>query len=83
MIILITLEVRGEIYMKLEPFRKLNQQRREEGEATYANPRNLTAGSLRQLDARLTSPPTDYQLLRCSPPTAFGEIDTRNLPLRN
>ncbi len=48
-------EVRGEIYMELEAFRKLNQQRREEGEATYANPRNLTAGSLRQLDARLTA----------------------------
>lgn len=49
------LEVRGEIYMELEAFRKINQQRREEGEATYANPRNLTAGSLRQLDARLTA----------------------------
>ncbi len=49
------LEVRGEIYMELEAFRKLNQQRREEGETTFANPRNLTAGSLRQLDARLTA----------------------------
>jgi len=49
------LEVRGEIYMELEAFQKLNQQRREEGEATFANPRNLTAGSLRQLDAKLTA----------------------------
>jgi len=49
------LEVRGEIYMELEPFRQLNQQRRDEGEPTFANPRNLTAGSLRQLDARLTA----------------------------
>ncbi len=49
------LEVRGEIYMELEPFQKLNQQRRENGEPTYANPRNLTAGSLRQLDAKLTA----------------------------
>ncbi|MCK4502786.1 MAG: NAD-dependent DNA ligase LigA, partial [Desulfuromonadales bacterium] len=49
------LEVRGEIYMELEPFRKLNQQRRDEGESTFANPRNLTAGSLRQLDAKLTA----------------------------
>jgi len=49
------LEVRGEIYMELEGFRKLNQQRREEGEPTFANPRNLTAGSLRQLDAKLTA----------------------------
>jgi DNA ligase (NAD+) len=50
-----TLEVRGEIYMELAAFRQLNEQRREEGEATYANPRNLTAGSLRQLDSRLTA----------------------------
>ncbi|MEA3363012.1 MAG: NAD-dependent DNA ligase LigA [Thermodesulfobacteriota bacterium] len=49
------LEVRGEIYMELAAFQKLNQQRREEGEPTFANPRNLTAGSLRQLDAKLTA----------------------------
>ncbi|WP_321395004.1 NAD-dependent DNA ligase LigA [uncultured Desulfuromusa sp.] len=49
------LEVRGEIYMELDAFRKLNLQRREEGGATYANPRNLTAGSLRQLDPKLTA----------------------------
>ena len=49
------LEVRGEVYMELDAFRKLNAQRREEGESTYANPRNLTAGSLRQLDAQLTA----------------------------
>jgi len=49
------LEVRGEVYMELEAFRRLNQQRREEGETTFANPRNLTAGSLRQLDAKLTA----------------------------
>jgi DNA ligase (NAD+) len=50
-----SLEVRGEVYMELEAFRKLNLQRREKGEPTYANPRNLTAGSLRQLDAKLTA----------------------------
>ncbi len=49
------LEVRGEIYMELAAFRKLNEQRREEGEATFANPRNVTAGSLRQLDSKLTA----------------------------
>jgi DNA ligase (NAD+) len=49
------LEVRGEVYMELEAFRELNRWRREEGESTYANPRNLTAGSLRQLDSRLTA----------------------------
>ena len=49
------LEVRGEVYMELEAFRALNSRRREEGGTTYANPRNLTAGSLRQLDPRLTA----------------------------
>ena len=49
------LEVRGEVYMELEAFRSLNSLRREEGQTTYANPRNLTAGSLRQLDPRLTA----------------------------
>lgn len=49
------LEVRGEIYMELDAFRKLNEQRREEGETTFANPRNVTAGSLRQLDSKLTA----------------------------
>lgn len=49
------LEVRGEVYMELEPFRRLNTLRREEGEKTFANPRNATAGSLRQLDPRITA----------------------------
>ncbi len=49
------LEVRGEVYMELAAFRTINEQRREEGETTYANPRNLTAGSLRQLDPRVTA----------------------------
>ncbi len=49
------LEVRGEVYMELSPFRQLNEQRRDEGEKTFANPRNATAGSLRQLDPRITA----------------------------
>lgn len=49
------LEVRGEVYIELDAFRALNQQRRDEGETPFANPRNLAAGSLRQLDARLTA----------------------------
>ena len=49
------LEVRGEVYIELDHFRRLNQQRRDEGEIPFANPRNLAAGSLRQLDARLTA----------------------------
>lgn len=49
------LEVRGEVYMELAAFRQLNKQRREEGETTFANPRNVTAGSLRQLDSKQTA----------------------------
>ncbi|PLX87516.1 MAG: DNA ligase (NAD(+)) LigA [Desulfuromonas sp.] len=49
------MEVRGEVYMELEPFRRMNQLRREEGEVSFANPRNATAGSLRQLDPRVTA----------------------------
>jgi len=44
-------EVRGEIYMPLDAFRRYNEQRAEAGEKTFANPRNLTAGSLKLLDA--------------------------------
>jgi DNA ligase (NAD+) len=49
------LEVRGEIYMPLAGFEQLNQRARERGDKTFVNPRNAAAGSLRQLDARLTA----------------------------
>ena len=44
------IEVRGEIYLPLEDFADLNESRAAEGEATFANPRNAAAGSIRQLD---------------------------------
>lgn len=44
-------EVRGEVYMDNEDFLKINAKREEEGEKLYANPRNLTAGSLKLLDS--------------------------------
>jgi DNA ligase (NAD+) len=49
------LEVRGEIYMPRAGFERLNQAAREAGEKTFVNPRNAAAGSLRQLDARITA----------------------------
>lgn len=49
------LEVRGEIYMPLAGFAKLNEQARIRGEKGFANPRNAAAGSLRQLDPKITA----------------------------
>ncbi len=49
------MELRGEVYLPLAPFRKLNQEREENGEAPFANPRNAAAGAIRQLDSRITA----------------------------
>ncbi|MHB8059887.1 MAG: NAD-dependent DNA ligase LigA [Gaiellaceae bacterium] len=49
------LEVRGEIYLPLEGFRRLNEQLAAEGRKPSPNPRNAAAGSLRQLDPRITA----------------------------
>lgn len=49
------LEVRAEVYLSLEAFQKINRDREENGESLFANPRNAAAGSLRQLDSRITA----------------------------
>lgn len=51
----IDIEVRGEIYMSKASFEKANKEREVNGEALFANPRNAAAGSVRQLDSKITA----------------------------
>jgi DNA ligase (NAD+) len=66
------LEVRGEVYMPKAAFERYNERARERGERALANPRNGAAGSLRQLDPRITAqrPLAFYAY-------ALGEVDFR------
>ena len=49
------LEIRGEVFLPLKAFQKMNREREEEGQPAFANPRNAAAGSLKQLDPAITA----------------------------
>ncbi len=49
------IEVRGEAYIRLKDFQEVNKKQLAKGEPPYANPRNLTSGSLKQLDPKITA----------------------------
>ncbi|MEX0932262.1 MAG: NAD-dependent DNA ligase LigA, partial [Candidatus Saccharimonadales bacterium] len=68
-------EIRGEILIYKSEFEKLNAERARKGETTYANPRNLAAGSVRQLDPKLTaSRPLSFHAYRM-----YGDARPNNL----
>lgn len=73
------LEVRGEVFIPLAGFVQLNKERGEAGEPLFANPRNAAAGSLRQLDSRLTAKrPLDFYAYGISTPSlvsAAGQME--------
>jgi DNA ligase (NAD+) len=48
-------EIRGEVYLSFAEFRRINRDREQSGEPPFANPRNAAAGSVRQLDSRITA----------------------------
>src|SRR6058998_988709 len=66
------LEVRGEVFLPIEAFRRVNREREEAGQPVFANPRNSAAGSLKQLDPRITATrPLDF--------VCHGVAETRRL----
>jgi DNA ligase (NAD+) len=70
-----TLEVRGEVFMPKAGFEAYNKKAREAGEKTFVNPRNAAAGSLRQLDPRLTAErPLDIYVY------SVGVVEGREMP---
>ncbi len=70
-----TLEVRGEVFMPKAGFEAYNKKAEKEGEKTFVNPRNAAAGSLRQLDPKLTAErPLDVYVY------SVGRIDGGKLP---
>ena len=69
------LEVRGEVFMSRQGLTALNRRQAEQGDRTFANPRNAAAGSLRQLDPRITAArPLEIYIY------GFGQVEGGSLP---
>ncbi len=67
------LEVRAEVFLTIDGFRALNEERARAGDSLFANPRNAAAGSLRQLDPRITGRrPLDLFVYGVSDPSVLG-----------
>ncbi len=73
------IEIRGEIYLREEEFRRINQQQEEAGEAPYANPRNLAAGTVKALDPKFVAGRkleiVVYGLGVCEPPVVESQTE--------
>jgi DNA ligase (NAD+) len=81
------IEIRGEVFLRDEEFRRINQLQEEAGEALYANPRNLAAGTLKQLDSKLVATRrleiVLYGLGACEPgPSGFDSQSTFQAQVR-
>jgi DNA ligase (NAD+) len=72
------LEVRGEVFMSKKGFAELNERQRKSDDKTFANPRNAAAGSLRQLDPRITA--TRPLEIYCY---GLGQVEGRAMPDRH
>ena len=74
-----SLEVRGEVFMPRAGFEELNRRAQEKGEKTFANPRNAAAGSLRQLDPKVTATrPLDMFVYGVALPTGEAVAPTHH-----
>jgi DNA ligase (NAD+) len=73
------IEIRGEIYLTTAEFQRINQEREEAGEPVYANPRNLAAGTIKQLDSREVARRkleiVLYGIGYCEPPVAESQSE--------
>ncbi|MBU3599146.1 NAD-dependent DNA ligase LigA [Polynucleobacter sp. 30F-ANTBAC] len=77
------MDVRGEVFMSHKDFNALNQQAIDKSEKTFANPRNAAAGSLRQLDPKVTAQRTlsfyAYGIGQCEPPQQMPQSHSQLL----